>query len=65
MTFKDIASKMNAHAALATEAWNYGNLFDYHIENARVELAIRTMNRRSRIAATAYYQSQARTETES
>jgi hypothetical protein len=33
------------HSQLAKDAWNNGNLFDYHIESARFELALRHLNR--------------------
>lgn len=50
MTNHEVTSKMHHHADMATEAWQNGNLFDYHIENARWELALKTSQRRDREA---------------
>ena len=51
MTYAEIKSKMSHHSKLAYEAWNNGNLFDYHIENARFELALRQLWKRDLAAA--------------
>lgn len=54
MTYSQVASKMQHHAALAYDAWSHGNLFDYLIEHARFELAWRELVRRDALAAALY-----------
>jgi hypothetical protein len=54
MTYKQVASKMQHHAALAYDAWNNGNLFDYLIEHAQFEMARKELAKRDRQAAALY-----------